>query len=526
MPPPAITLFDAAAAAASAYPDKTLIVGGDIRWTYSEVLAKVERLAASMAARGIGRGDVISMQLPNRAEFILVHLAATRLGAITNSLLPIYRAKELGYILGFAKSRMLFIPGVYRGFDYRELHRGLLPELPDLEHVCVVGDNCPDDMIPFDALLGEDWPAVPVRPSEGSDITALIFTSGTEATPKGVMHSHDTLMFDNRAVADLLGLSSDEIFWAPSPLGHSTGLIWAIRIGVLLGATIILQDPWDPAAAVDLIERERCTITTAATPFATMLAAVPGIEERDLSSLRIFLCGGATIPSTLAKTVADKIGCTLIPLWGMSECPISSIARLDDPPEIRFGTAGRAVPGTEMGIFDATRTRQVGPGEEGEIATRGLHTCLGYFNDPERTGQLFNADGWLFSNDLGTMDAHGNVRVVGRIKDIINRGGLKISAAEVEDHLLRHPLVQAVAVVAVPDEALGEKACACIVPEAGQPVSLHHLTDHLRAANMAAYKLPEYVAIVTALPMTPTGKIQKFKLREDIAAGRLAISSH
>lgn len=519
------TVFDAFERALAHSPDKVLVVAGEKRWTYRDVALKVEALAVRLADMGLRAGDVVSIQLPNWAEFIVIHLAATRLGAITNCLLPIYRAKELGYILSFAQTKIVFAPGEFRKFDYRPLYRKLRPDLPALEHIVIVGGGCPDDMIDFDSLLEPTKESPPRCAVDADDTTMLIFTSGTESNPKGVIHTHATMNFGNRIVASILGLNSDEVIWAASPIGHATGMMWTVRQAIILGATVVMQEVWDAAAAVDLIERERCTFTTAATPFAAVLAEEPGIEHRDLSSFRIFMCGGATVPSMLGAALRQKIGVNLLPVWGMSECFVATICSPNDPEDLRYGTDGRALPGVEMAIFDSTRTRILAPGQEGEIATRGPHVCKGYFKDPERTAATFSSDGWLFSGDLGVIDEGGYLRVLGRIKDIINRGGLKISAGEVEDMLLQHPKVRAAAVVGIPDNRLGEKACACIIPHQGENVSLGELIAMLKARGVAAYKLPEFIAIIENLPMTATGKVQKFKLRDDLVAGTLQMSS-
>lgn len=506
-------------------PDKTMLVAGDIRWTYAEVAERADAVTRNLARLGVGRGDVISVQLLNCAEFALIYLAATRLGAVTNPLLPIYRAKELSYILSFAKTKVAFIPDVIRNFDYPVLYRELKSDLPDLEHICVVGADCPDDMMPFDSLLDPTGGEV-VAPSQpnGDDVTVLIFTSGTESTPKGVLHTHDTLMFGNVTGAELLKLTCDEVIWAVSPIGHATGLEWTLRQAIVLGATVVMQDVWDVEKALALIEREGCTFTTAATTFAAMLLDAPSLASRDLSSFRTFLCGGAAIPSTLGAAMRERVGCNLIPCWGMSECFAATMCRVDDPEAKRWGTDGRAMPGSEVAIFDETRTRQLAPGEVGEIATRGPHVSLGYFNDPERTADTFSPEGWLFSNDLGVLDEQGYLRVVGRKKDIINRGGLKISASEVEEMLIRHPAVRAAALVGVPDAKLGERSCACIVAAPGATVSLPDLVDMLKGQGVSNYKLPEYIALIDELPTTPTGKVQKFKLREDLVSGAMPMT--
>ena len=514
---PGVTLFDAFEDVVARKSDKLLVVAGDTRWSYRDVAERVERLAAALAVKGIGPGDVISIQLPNWAEFLLIHLAATRLGAVTNTLLPLYRAKELRYIMAFARTKMVFAPTVFRKFDYRALYRELMPDLPDLQYVCLIGEGCPPDMLDFVSLLDHDGPA-PRFAADGNAATVLIFTSGTESSPKGVLHSHNTLMFGNRAAARLLGLTADEIIWSVSPISHATGIEWGVRQTIVLGGTIVLQDVWDVDAALDLIERERCTLTTAATSFATMLLESDSIERRDLSSFRTFLCGGASIPSELGAAMRARIGCTLYPCWGMSECFAATMCAADDPEDRRWGTDGRAMPGSETAIFDEARAHTLAVGEVGDIATRGPHVALGYFNDPERTAETFR-DGWLFSNDLGVIDAQGYLRVVGRKKDIINRGGLKISASEVEEMLMKHPSVRAVALVGLPDARLGERACACVVAIPGQTPALGALVASLRAMGVSDYKLPEFLALVDELPMTPTGKVQKFQLRDALLAG-------
>lgn len=509
-------------------PDKTLLVATrGIRWTYREVAERVEVLARNLAALGIGHGDVISAQLPNWGEFLIIHLAATRLGAVTNSLLPIYRAKDISYILGLARTKLAIIPDGFRGYDYPETYRELRPNLPSLEHIYVVGDTCPTDMKPFhDLLKNTNAAAVERRAFDGDDVTILIFTSGTESSPKGVMHSHNTLLYGNLAGAKLLGLNADEVVWAVSPITHATGIEWNLRQAVVLGATLVMQESWDSEAALELLEKERCTYTCAATPFATMLLDSPSLSRRDLSSFRVFLCGGAAIPATLGAEVRDRIGCNLIPCWGMSECFAATMGRVLDPDNKRWGTDGRAIPGAEVAVFDADRVTMLPPGESGEIGTRGPHVCLGYFRDPERTKETFSRDGWLFSSDLGVLDENGYLRVIGRKKDIVNRGGLKISAREVEEMMLKHPAIQNAVLVGVPDRRLGEKSCAFVVMRSGESLSLEDLVEFLEKLGSAKYKLPEYLRVVAQLPMTPTGKVQKFKLRETfIEAGEKATTA-
>ena len=511
------TLMDAFDDVVRRTPEKLVIVAGDTRLTYADLARQVRVVAHNLFALGVKAGDVVSIQLPNWTEFFLVHLAATLIGAVTNPLLPIYRAKELSHILKIARSKVAVIPSGFRDFEYPTLYEQLWPTLPELQEIFVVGRDRPSSMRAFSDLLDEPNPQVSIegtRTVSGSDTAVLIFTSGTEAAPKGVVHSHDTMMYSNITAARVLELTSQEIIWGVSPIAHATGLEWCVRLGIVLGATIVLQETWEREAALDLIEKERCTFTTGATPFAAMLLESPSLERRKLTSFKKFLCGGATIPPSLGSALFERVGCRLIPCWGMSECFAATMCSPSDCPQKQWGSDGRAVPGSEIAIFDESRTRALGPNEVGEIATRGPHVCRGYYQDPERTAETFSRDGWLFSNDLGTLDGEGYLHVVGRKKDIINRAGLKISAAEVESLLSEHRLVRAAAVISVPDNRLGEKACVFVVPTGGEAPSLEGLTTWLTEKGLAAYKLPEYLVLVPELPMTPTGKVQKFKLRE------------
>ena len=513
------TLIDAFDEHVAKTPDKLLCVAAHgVRWTYREVADKVDVLAANLARLGIGHGDVISAQLPNWGEFLLIHLAATRIGAVTNGLLPIYRTKDITYILGLARTKLAIIADTFRGYDYPATYRGLRGDVPDLQHIFVVGKTCPDDMKPFSELTSDSGaPRVPPGKFDGDDVTVLIFTSGTESSPKGVMHSHNTLMYGNLAGAKLLKLTSDEIVWAVSPIVHASGLQWNLRQAVVLGGTLVMQEVWDPELALELIERERITMTCAATPFATMLLEAPSLPQRNVSSFRVFLCGGAAIPATLGAEVREKMGCNLIPCWGMSECFAATMCSVDDPDDKRWGSDGAAMPGAEVAIFDEDRVTKLKPGGVGEIGTRGPHVCLGYFRNSERNADTFR-DGWLFSNDLGVLDDQGYLRVVGRKKDMINRGGFKVSAREVEEMIAKHPAVLRIALVGVPDKRLGEKSCAFVVLRTGSRLTLEELTGFLDGLGIAKYKSPEYLRIVDDLPMTATGKIQKFKLKEDFVA--------
>ncbi|WP_454693417.1 AMP-binding protein [Achromobacter aegrifaciens] len=484
------------------------------RTTFAELDQLSRRVAAHFSALGLKAGDVVSIQLPNWTEFAVVHLAATRLGAVTNPLLPIYRENELSYILRLARTAIAVIPGTYRGWNYPKMYEGMWPSLPDLTEVFVVGEGATGRMRSFAESARATPGPLPKCELGADEISAIIFTSGTESKPKGVMHSHNTLLYGTRTMAQMMGLTAQDVIWTPSPIAHGTGFQWGMRQALMLGAKLVLQDIWDSEEALRLIEAERCTFTLSATPFVSMMVRSPSADMRDTSSLRIFASAGAPIPRLLGVEAREKLGCALIGMWGMSECFVGSASRPDDPEEALWGTDGRAMPGGELVVFDDTRTRILPPGEEGELATRGPHVSLGYFNDPDRTSETFSRDGWLFSNDLAMIDADGYIRIIGRKKDIINRGGLKVSARELEELLLQHPGVQDVAVVAVPDSRLGEKSCAFVISAGPRVPTLADLVRFLEERGLAKYKLPEYLRVVESFPMTPSGKIQKFMLRD------------
>lgn len=516
-------LLAALDAAARRSPHKTAIVAPDgTRLSYAEVVAKSEAVARNLHAIGIGVGDVVSVQLPNCAELVLLHIAALRLGAVTNPLLTNYRSKELAFILKFAGSKVCVIPDRYRGFDFQAMYAALRPSLPFLAAVYVHGEPSMPGVTPLSVLL-EPATGTPLsqRDVDCNAVSLLAFTSGTESNPKGVMHSENTMMYGTLTMARLLGLDADDVVWTPSPMSHGTAFQWGLRQSITIGGTLVLQDIWDPAEGIRLIERERCTFTLAATPFAAMLLECPEIGRHDLSSFRIFACAGAPIPEQLGDNFRKRIGCTLIGMWGMTECFVGSASPPGDSDHHLWLTDGQAMPnGAELAIFDEARSRILPPGEPGELATRGPHVALGYFNDPERTARTFSKDGWLFSNDLATISEDGYIRLVGRMKDIINRGGLKISAREIEEMLLAHGAFSSVAVVAVPDARLGEKSCAFVIERPGHRLGLREVTAYLEAKGVAKYKLPEAFVSLDAFPMTASGKIQKFQLRDDFVNGK------
>jgi acyl-CoA synthetase (AMP-forming)/AMP-acid ligase II len=499
-------------------PDRPAVVDERGSLTYGELARRVDALAASLRDLGVRAGDVVSVQLPNRSEFVIAHLALERLGAVTNPLLPQYRSHDLDGMLARLDSVAAVFPAQHRGYDHLALWRDLRARHERLRDLVVVRDDAAGDpgdgVHRFDELAAAPGPAPPAARRGGDDVTIVIFTSGTVAS-KGVMHTHNTTLYGIACYARELRLDADSVVWMPSPIAHGTGLQWGVRTAMYLGAKLVLQDRWSPEEAASLVAREGCAVTMGATPFLHDLRALGPGRRADLRSLRYFACAGAPIPREVTVGVRAELGIDVLRAYGMSEHFVSTICRPDDPEEKRLTTDGRPFPGTEVAVFDPSRTRRLPDGQEGELAVRGPGVAVGYLRDPERTRDTWRADGWQFTDDLAVVDDEGFVRIVGRKKDLIIRGGLNIAPAEIEALLLEHPRVREVGVVGVPHERLGERICAVVVP-AGDPPALDDLVAFLLARGVSKIKLPEALVVRDALPRTPSGKIRKDVLRDEV----------
>jgi cyclohexanecarboxylate-CoA ligase len=489
-------------------PERTAIVAGERRLDFAALAAAVEQAAGMLAGLGIGHGDVVSFQLPNWLEAAVVHHAAVRLGAVSNPIPSIYRAREVGFILAQARTSVLIVPDVFRRFDYRRMVAEIRGELPLLRQVLVVGE-ADEETTSFAAAL-EAGGTVPEVERHASDVVLLLYTSGTEADPKGVLHSHDTLAYECRSIIELFGLGEQERVFMPSPVTHITGLLYGLHLPLMLTAPVVLQDVWDVADACALIERERCTFTVGATPFLHGLVHAPAAVRGDISSLRTFGCGGADIPPALIAAAHER-GLSASRLYGSTECPTATGTPIGEPLERHAETDGRPIGAAEVRVLDASG-EAVGPGVRGDLQVRGPELCLGYL-DASLNERAFREDGWFATGDLAVLDEQGAVRIAGRVKDIIVRGGENLSTKEIEDLLFEHPDVVEVAVVGYPDPVLGERACAFVVSSA-EALGLEELVAFLRERRVANQKLPEHLRIVAELPKTASGKVQKFRLRE------------
>ena len=504
---------------ATTRPDKTALVDGAGRYTYGALARLVERVAYGLAAHGLGRGDVISCQLPNWNEFIVLLLAAARLGAIVHPVPAIYRASELRFMVNRLESRAVVIPGVFRGFDHAAMLAALRPELPSVKEVFVARGAPAAGMAPLAVLTDTAWEArqgrAPLAGSDPDQVSEIIFTSGTTGEPKGAMHTPATVLADVQRVIERLEFSERDVVFMASTFAHQTGYLFGYCLTMVLGATGVWLDVWNPTEAARLIAAERATFTMGATPFLQDLAGVPG--DHDFSSLRLFISAGAPIPRALVREARQRLGCAISAGWGMTENGLVTCNALTDPEEKVFGTDGRPVPDMELRIVDG-EGRPLPAGAEGDLLVRGPSQFVGYFKRPDFTRESHTADGWFRTGDRGRLDADGYLSVTGRSKDIIIRGGENIPVVEVENALFTHPKIASVAIVAMPDPRLGERGCAFVIPRAGQSVTLAEIVAYLDSQQLARQKFPERVEIVREFPMTPSGKIQKFRLREMIAA--------
>jgi acyl-CoA synthetase (AMP-forming)/AMP-acid ligase II len=472
----------------------------DARVTYSQLWDDACRVAAFLREHEVWPGDVVSVQLPNWYETVAVDLGVLARGAVLNPLLPNYRAHELHHVLGTARTKLLFTPDEFRGFDHAALGRDLQESLDTLRgHVVVRGRG---DF--WQQVLGRS--ARHVEPEvDPAAVSELIFTSGTEATPKGVMHTEHTTNCNVRSAYAVNELTDKDVVWVPSPIGHSTGLNFGVRLALYFGMKLVLQDRWDPERAAELVEREGCSYTLAATTFLTDLVAEAERSDRDVSSLTRFGCGGAPVPPEIVRAGTDA-GINVLRIYGLTEALVVSWNRAGSPLEKRMHTDGLALPEVELEIRD------------GEVMVRGPNVCVGLFDDPERERSIFTDDGWLHTGDAGILDDDAYLSIVGRKKEIIIRGGLNIAPREIEDLLCEMPAVRSAAVIGIPDARLGEIMCACVVLEGSTDLSLDDVVAFLRARDLATYKLPQMLRVVEELPTTPSGKVRKNELRDTIIA--------
>jgi acyl-coenzyme A synthetase/AMP-(fatty) acid ligase len=488
-------------------------VGGSV--TYGALAQSSVRIADGLRSRGVGPGDVVGVQMPNRVETVIASAAIEKLGAIVCPVVPPYRERELDYIVDRTKMKALFVPGVYRGFDHGGLAKVLADRYERLGTVVTLGDLLDDRFVGLQALIeAGSWDPQLAEPELVPDAPcAILFTSGTESAPKGAVHTHNTLLANVRALLQILDLGADDGVFMASPLGHGTGYGFGIRLAGYLGSTLSLLDRWEPRAAAAMLAEHGAAYTHGALPFVEDLVNVDGIEKFDLGKLRYFVTGGAAVPPATVRLALDRLGCQVLRLYGQTEGFMSTLIQPDDPIEKLVNTDGRPVAGVELRVVD-DNDDDVPVGTSGSLVYRGPHRCIEFFEDPERTKSSLTTDGWFRSGDLVSVDTDGYLTVTGRSKEVINRGGYKYSPREVEEALLGHADVEQVAIVSVPDARLVERACAFVILRPGGSLDVESAGQYLASLGIASFKWPERIEVVESFPMTASGKIQKYQLAE------------
>ncbi len=518
------SVFEVLRQRAAAHPDREVFADGQQRLTYGELKDKIERCAAFLRKIGIGPGDVVTVQLPNRISFPIVYLSLELIGAVGNKVNPDFRVRELDYILRFSNSKAFICPAAFKNHDYVAMARRLRASIPEVTHIVIAGDAEPNDLQAgewhLETGIAETPPLRPEDrvPTDPDAIFRMAFTSGTTGNPKCVLHSLNTTLPAVVQVNTDMAVTDKDVHLVYLPVCLNWGYLCLLQT-ILSGSRAVLMERFSAKAALELIAAERVTyIATAPASIVAMLHE-PDLAGYDISSLRVVITGGASAAIETIRDYQDRMPGHLIELYGMLETGFHTYTRFSDDPLAVNGTIGRVVSSMELRILDEAGA-EVARGDVGEIAALGPSVHLGYYANREANTEAFTADGWFRTGDLGrVVDGAGNVEIVGRRKEIINRGGKKFFPREVEEILYTHPKVMHAGLVGVADARLGERNCLCVIPKPGQTVTLAEMVAHLKG-QVADYKLPEELHIVSELPFTATGKLRRHVLTDMIAKGQ------
>jgi 2,3-dihydroxybenzoate-AMP ligase/pristinamycin I synthetase-1 len=511
-----VTLGGLLRRSAERHADRTAVVCGNRRFSYRQLDDWADRLAAGLSARGIGTGDRVLVQLPNSAEFIALCFALFRIGALPVFTLPSYRGVELQHLCDISAPVAYVIPDTFSWFDYRPLAAEVVERNPSVRNVFVVGDSGSFDAGPFEAVDELGAAAAEFAGPDPAEVAFFLLSGGTTALPKLIPRTHDDYAYQARVTAEICELGPGTVYLAVLPIEFN--FTWGCPgvVGVLgAGGTVVLAKSPSPDECFGLIEAERVTMTSMVPTVAHLWLEARGSSPCDLSSLEVIQVGSAKLHREVAERIQPVFGCRLQQVFGMAE-GLLTFTRYDDPEETILSTQGRPVsPGDEVRVVDSAG-HEVPVGEVGELLTKGPYTLRGYYRAPEHNAVAFTEDGFYRSGDLVRLTEDGNMVVEGRLKDVIIRGGDKVSATEVEAHLTAHPEIQQAAVVPMPDPVLGERTCAFIIA-AGTPPRLIELRKLLRSRGLADFKLPDRVEVVARFPLTGLGKVDKKALALDIA---------
>jgi fatty-acyl-CoA synthase len=505
------TVGDALRQAAASWPDQPALIEGVAdpakrrRWCFAELLADAERVARALLGR-FRPGEHVAVWAPNSAEWVVLEYGAALAGLTLVTVNPAYLAAELAYVLRQSRAVGLVLAPDYRGRSLLAVVDEVRAGLPLLREVIPLTE--------WPALVASGNATQELPAVTPDDVAQIQYTSGTTGFPKGALLHHRGLVNNARLFARRFGMNQGDVLLNPMPLFHTAGCVLCVLGPLTTGVASLLLQGFDPARMLALIEEERVTHTGGVPTMLVALLEHPDLTRRDLSSVRALITGGAPVLPELVRRTEATFGVPLMPQFAQTEAsPLITMCCLDDPPEVRATTAGRPLPQTEVKIVDPVTGETVPRGTIGEICARGYLVMRGYFDNPEATTAAIDAEGWLHTGDLGTMDAEGYCRVEGRLKDMIIRGGENIYPREIEAVLFAHPAVSDVAVVGVPDAYWGEAVAAFVRPMPGQTPTEEELFAYCRR-HLAGYKTPRHWRFVEQFPQTPSGKIQKFVLRE------------
>jgi fatty-acyl-CoA synthase len=490
------------------------------RWTYAELDAEVDRVARGLLHLGLAKGDRVGIWAPNYPEWVLLQYATAKVGVILVNINPAYRAHELAFVLNQSGARVLVSAVVHKMSDYRAMVEEIRAECSALEHVVWVGDPSWEELV--DGAEQVPVEALGERTAQLSfdDPINIQYTSGTTGFPKGATLSHHNILNNGLFVGELCGYTEADRVCVPVPFYHCFGMVMGNLGALTHGACVVIPAPsFEPAATLAAVVQERCTSLYGVPTMFIAELADDSFAGSDLSSLRTGIMAGSPCPVEVMKRVVSDMGMTEVMIcYGMTETsPVSTQTRADDDLELRVSTVGRVHPHLEVKVVDPATGLTVPEGQPGELCTRGYSVMLGYWEQPDRTAEAIDAARWMHTGDLATMDSGGYLRIVGRIKDMVIRGGENIYPREIEEFLYSHPDVADVQVVGVPDPKYGEELLAAVRLRPGASLTEDQLRDYCRG-KVAHYKVPRHVRFVDDFPMTVTGKVQKFKLREEAVA--------
>jgi fatty-acyl-CoA synthase len=514
-----LTIGESLRRTAAAHADREALVSvhQGLRWTYAELGERVQRLARGLLGLGLEQGERVGLWSPNHAEWTLVQYATAEIGAILVNINPAYRSHELAYVLDQAGIRLLIAAPSFKTSDYRAMVEEVRADRAQLERAIFLWDPEWDalwddaDLAPVEEL---DTRRAALRPDDPINIQ---YTSGTTGFPKGATLSHRNILNNGYFVTELQGFTAEDRLCIPVPFYHCFGMVMGNLGCTTHGATMVIPaEAFEPGAVLQAVQDERCTALYGVPTMFVAELAHPDFDSFDLSSLRTGVMAGSPCPVEVMKQCIDRMHMTDVTIcYGMTETsPVSTQTLPDDSVDRRTSTVGRVHPHVEVRICAVDEpTRTLERGETGELCTRGYSVMSGYWNDEERTADAIDADGWMHTGDLAVMDEAGYVNIVGRSKDMVIRGGENVYPREVEEFLYTHPAVLDVQVVGVPDERFGEELVAAVRLQPGATVTAEEIREHCRG-RIAHYKVPRYVLFVDEYPMTISGKVQKYLLRE------------